>query len=138
MNSNNIPEKVYNEILEMQSDLRIFFEVNYDDNPPIPFNIHRIGVFIKDEGKAVDVGYFNYQELISLHTYIDINYNIKHGKLSILDHIACVGNNPQANQLSEDAYKAELSMITWLGSNVGQAFLSRFNKKIQDFNDLEK
>jgi hypothetical protein len=120
-------------ILSMQSDIRHFIEVVFKDEERTPFNIHRIGVFNKDKDIAIDLGFLNYRELVSLHTYIKMNHNAPYDKKTFIDYIASKDNDPTPFSLPKEAYQAELAMIAWLGTNIGQGFLSKYKENLEEF-----
>lgn len=126
----DIPAETSNRILSMQKDIRYFLEVTFKGEDRTPFNVHRLGIYIENEEVAIDVGYSNYRELIALHTYIKMNYQADFEKTTYIDYISSKGEKVYAGKLSEDAYKTELSIIAWLGSNVGQGFLQEFKKNL--------
>jgi hypothetical protein len=129
----NISAKTAQKILSMQADMRDFLQKHFSNEDRIPFNAHRIGLYIdiENEEVAVDLGYFNYKELVALHTYVKMNYQTDYDGSTYIDHIASKGERVIPSKLSEDAYN-ELSMIAWLGSNVGQGFLEKFMENIKE------
>jgi len=131
MFTENIAPETAQKILSMQADIRHFLEVTFKEEDRTPFNAHRIGIYIENEEVAVDVGYFNYKELVALHTYIQVNCSADYDSTTYIDHIASKGEKVYAGRLSEDAYKTELSMIAWLGSNVGQDFLQKYMENLE-------
>lgn len=126
----DIPAETSKKILSMQKDIRHFLEVTFKGEDRTPFNSHRIGIYIEDEEVAIDVGYSNYRELVALHTYIKMNHQSEYEHTTYIDLIAAKGEKAWPNKFSEDAYKVELSIITWLGSNVGQGFLQKFKENL--------
>lgn len=127
----NIAPETAQKILSMQADIRHFLEVTFKGEDRIPFNAHRLGIYIENEEVAIDVGYFNYKELVALHTYIKMNYQSDYEHTTYIDYIASKGEEVCASKLSEDAYKTELSMIAWLGSDVGQGFLQNYMENLE-------
>lgn len=118
-----------NEVLQMQSDIRTFLAVNFESEPT-PFNAHRLGIY-SEENKAIDNGKFNYKELVFLHSYIDMVCN-QFRKKTLIDQML-ENTDKYSSKLPVETYQAELSMIAWLGSNVGQTFLSRCEEKIKQW-----
>lgn len=127
----NIAPETAQKILSMQADIRHFLEVTFKEEDRTPFNAHRLGIHIENEEVAIDVVYFNYKELVALHTYIKMNYQADYEHTTYIDYIASKGEKVYAGKLSEDAYKTELSMIAWLGSNVGQGFLQKYMENLE-------
>lgn len=118
------------EVLQMQSDIRAFLALNFEEEP-IPFNAHRLGLY-SEEKVAIDVGMFNYKELIMLHTYIDKVCN-HFRKTTLLGLMVEEKPNVYSIKLPIEAYRVELTMIAWLGTNVGQGFLMEYEDNARKF-----
>lgn len=59
-----------------------------------------------------------------------MNHQSEYEHTTYIDLIAAKGEKAWPNKFSEDAYKVELSIIAWLGSNVGQGFLQEFKENL--------
>ena len=111
-------------ITEKQNVVRQYFE-KYPER--IPAGMHRIGIFAEDDNVRLDQGDINYAELCSIYHFVKVSVDIN-SKTNTIDWLLNVDSSGASlkDYATEDEQAVALTVIRWLGSNVGFSHIKRF------------